>query len=78
MKTMKCSQLGGACDLEFHANTFDEMAAISQAHGKEMYEQQDAAHLEAMSKVGEMMKMPGEMEKWLEAKQKEFAALPED
>jgi hypothetical protein len=78
MKTMKCSQLGGACDLDFHAETFDEIAAISQAHGKEMYEQQDAEHLAAMGKVGEMMKTPGEMEKWLEGKRNEFDALPED
>ena len=78
MKTMICNQLGGACDLEFRAETFDEIAAISQAHGKEMYEQQEAAHLAAMGKVGEMMKTPGEMEKWLEGKRKEFEALPED
>jgi len=25
MKTMKCSQLGGTCDLDFRANTFEEM-----------------------------------------------------
>lgn len=25
MKTMNCKQLGGACDLEFHANTFDAL-----------------------------------------------------
>jgi predicted small metal-binding protein len=77
MKTMKCSQLGGACDLEFKANTFDEMASLSQAHGMEMYQQQDAAHLEAMGKIQEMMKTPGEMEKWQEEKRKEFEALPE-
>jgi len=25
MKTMTCNQLGGACDLEFHANSFEEI-----------------------------------------------------
>ena len=33
MKTMTCRELGGACDLEFHANTFDEIAQLSQKHG---------------------------------------------
>ena len=42
MKTMTCKQLGGACDQEFQAETFEEMAALSQQHGKEMFQQQDA------------------------------------
>ena len=28
MKTMTCKQLGGACDLEFIANTFEEMSKM--------------------------------------------------
>ena len=38
MKTMTCKQLGGACDKEFHANTFDEMAEMSKTHGMEMFQ----------------------------------------
>ncbi len=30
MKTMTCKQLGGACDKEFQANTFEEMAELSK------------------------------------------------
>lgn len=78
MKTMTCKQLGGACDLEFHANTFEEMAKLSQKHGMEMHQKQDAAHLEAMKKVQELMKSPGDMQSWQEEKRKEFEALPED
>ena len=26
MKTMTCKQLGGACDIEFTANSFEEIA----------------------------------------------------
>ena len=26
MKTITCNQLGGACDLAFHADTFESMA----------------------------------------------------
>lgn len=38
MKTMTCKQLGGACGLAFHANTFDEMAELSKNHGMEMFQ----------------------------------------
>jgi len=58
MKKMTCKQLGGACDLEFQANTFDEIAELSKKHGKEMFEKNDAAHLEAMHKMQELMKNP--------------------
>ena len=78
MKTMTCKQLGGACDKEFHAETFEEMAEQSKQHGMEMFQTQDAAHLDAMNKIQEMMKTPGAMEKWFESKRKEFEALPEE
>ena len=69
MKTMTCCQLGGACDLEFKAKTFEEMAALSRAHGKNMFKKQDAAHLAAMAEA---------MQEWFDAKRQEFANLPED
>lgn len=78
MKTMSCKQLGGACDQEFHANTFEEMAELSKAHGMEMFQKQDEIHLEAMNKIQELMKKPGAMEEWFESKRKEFEALPEN
>ena len=77
MKSMTCKQLGGACDKTFQAETFEELAELSKQHGMEMFQKQDPQHLEAMSKIQEMMKTPGEMEKWFEAKRKEFEALPE-
>jgi hypothetical protein len=77
MKTMTCNQLGGACDKEFHADAFEEIAEMSKQHGMEMFQKQDEAHLKAMNKMQELMKNPGEMEKWFEAKRKEFEALPE-
>ena len=77
MKTMTCNQLGGACNKEFHAETFEEFAEMSKQHGMEMFQKGDAAHIEAMNKMQELMKSPGEMEKWFESKRKEFEALPE-
>jgi hypothetical protein len=77
MKTMTCAQLGGACDKEFCAGTFEEMAQLSQQHGMEMYQQQDAPHLEAMQKMQELMKDPEKMQEWFDSKKKEFDSLPE-
>ena len=78
MKTMTCKQLGGACDKEFKANTFKEMANLSQEHAKEMFQKGDKAHLKAMEKMSELMKNPESMVEWMETKQKEFEALPEN
>jgi hypothetical protein len=78
MKTMTCKQLGGACEQEFHASSFDEMAELSQQHGKEMMQQKEAAHLNAMQAMGELMKDPAAMQGWFEARKAEFAALPDD
>ncbi len=78
MKTMSCRQLGGACDKEFHANSFEEIAEMSKQHGMEMFQKKDEAHLRAMSEMQEIMKAPDAMKSWFENKKKEFDALPED
>jgi peptide subunit release factor 1 (eRF1) len=78
MKTMTCNQLAGACDKEFHAETFDEMAQLSQQHGTEMFQNGDEAHLKAMEQMKEKMSDPKAMQEWMEEKHKEFDALPED
>lgn len=73
---MTCRQLGGACELEFYANTFKEMAELSKNHGMEMFHKGDKPHLEAMQKMQELMKSPDAMNEWFENKRKEFEALP--
>ena len=79
MKTMTCNQLGGACDVEFRAETFEEMAELSKNHGMEMYQQGDAEHIKAMEKMQERMtNNPAAVQEWFESKQREFDALPED
>ena len=78
MKTMNCKQLGGACNMKFHASSFEEIAELSKQHGMEMFQKQDKDHLEAMNKIQELMKQPGAMQMWFENKKKEFQALPED
>ena len=76
MKKMTCNQLGGACDLEFHAETFDEMAAQSKAHGMDMFQKGDEPHLKAMQNMQSMMQTPDAMNKWFDDRRKEFDALP--
>ncbi|MDQ7048324.1 MAG: hypothetical protein Q9M92_01815 [Enterobacterales bacterium] len=77
MKSMTCKQLGGACDLEFSANSFEEIANLSKQHGMEMFQKQDSEHLDAMNEIQAMMKEPGAMQKWFESKRQEFDALPD-
>ena len=78
MKTMTCKQLGGACDLEFQASTFEEIADLSQKHGMEMFQKQDPDHLEAMGKIQDLMQDPEAMKNWMGSKRKEFESLPEN
>lgn len=78
MKKMTCKQLGGACDLEFHAATFEEMADLSKKHGIEMFEKKDIPHLRAMKEMKESMQAPDAFDLWFEGKRKEFNALAEN
>ena len=55
---MTCKQLGGASDLEFHANSFDEIAEDSKNHAMDMLEKNDPAHINAMDKMRQLMKTP--------------------
>ena len=74
MKSMTCIQLGGACDLVFSGETFDDLASQSQQHGKEMFGANDSPHMEAMGAMMELMKS-GEMDSWMAARKAEFEAL---
>ena len=78
MKTMTCKQLGGACEKQFHANSFDEMAELSKQHGMEMFKQNDEAHLSAMKAMQDLMQNAEKMREWFDRKKAEFEALPED
>ena len=77
MKAMTCNQLGGACEKEFHANSFEEIAGMSKQHVMDMIQKNDAAHLQAMKTMQDLMKNPEAMKQWFENKKKEFEALPE-
>ncbi|MBW2173488.1 MAG: DUF1059 domain-containing protein [Deltaproteobacteria bacterium] len=78
MKTMTCTQLGGACNEKFKAATFEEIAEMSKKHGSEMSQKGDEEHLKAMDKMKELMQDPNAMQEWFENKRKEFESLPDD
>ena len=73
---MTCKELGGACDVEFQADSFDQMAQLSRQHGMEMMQQGDADHLDAMQKMQELMKDPNAMNAWFAVRKAAFDALP--
>lgn len=72
---MTCKQLGGACNMEFKANTFEEIAEMSKKHGAEMFQKGEESHLKAMNEMRELMKSPEGMKVWFENKKTEFNAL---
>ena len=78
MKTMTCRQLGGACELEFHAETFEQIAEMSQQHGMQMFKEKDEAHLKAMEEMKTLMSDPDAMKKWFDGRKREFEALPSE
>ena len=78
MKTMTCSQLAGACDTAFHAETFQEMGELSRTHAMEMAEKGDQEHIAKMNEMKELMTKPGAVEEWFAKVQNEFDALPDD
>ncbi len=78
MKTMTCKQMGGACDETFSAETFEEMAELSKAHGMDMFQKQDGAHLAIMGEMKSLMEKPGAMEEYMANKRREFDEAPED
>jgi predicted small metal-binding protein len=78
MKTMTCKQLGGACDQTFSANSFDEIAMMVSKHAREMVQNGDLAHVEAMNEMRNNMTSPEATKAWMDDKRKAFDALPAD
>ena len=75
---MTCKQLSGVCNTEFHANTFEEMSALSKKHGMEMYQKGDREHIKAMKEMMKLMKDPKAMKQCMDTMRREFDAVPED
>ena len=78
MKTMTCKQLGGACEKQFSANSFDEIAMMVSKHAREMVQNGDVAHLKAMNEMRNKMTSPDASKAWMDDKRKAFDALAAD
>lgn len=78
MKTMTCKQLGGPCDLAFHANSADDVIKAEDKHLKEMVANGDDSHQPALKAMQARWKNPIAGWGWYSSVKKEFAALPED
>jgi hypothetical protein len=76
MKTMTCKQLGGSCEQTFSANTFDEIAMMVSKHAREMVQQGDAAHIQAMNEMRSQMSSPDAVNAWMDEKRKLFESAP--
>lgn len=75
---MTCKQLGGACDMTFSAETFEEIGELSKAHGMDMFQSGDEEHLQAMQEMMKLVQNPQAMEQWFAEKKAMFEALPKD
>jgi predicted small metal-binding protein len=51
MKRLACRDLGGPCDTEFTADSFEEMGKKAQQHAMEQMQNGDEAHLLAANKM---------------------------
>jgi predicted small metal-binding protein len=78
MKTMTCKELGGACNQTFSADTFDEIAMMVSKHAREMVQQGDIAHINAMNEMRNSMSSPDAINAWMDNKRKAFDARPND
>lgn len=78
MKTMTCSQLGGACDFQLHGETADEVIKLQDKHLNDMVAGGDETHDVALKEMKGRWKRPVSGMKWYKNAKREFAALPED
>lgn len=78
MKTMTCSQLGGACDLELRGETADEVIQAQDKHLKEVVAAGDEAHRSALNDMKGRWRNPIKGMGWYKNTKRDFAALAED
>jgi hypothetical protein len=76
MKTMTCRELGGACDLELHGATADEVIVQQDEHLKAVVAEGDTAHEQALNDMKGRWKRPISGMKWYRNTKREFAARP--
>ena len=78
MKTMTCRQLGGACDLELHGESADDVIHQQDEHLKAVVAGGDDAHVPARNDMKARWRRPVSGLKWYNATKRAFADLPDD
>ena len=78
MRKINCRELGGACDMEFFGNSFEDVVKQSQEHGMQMFQKKDKLHLNAMEEMKSLMASSDAMEKWMIERQTYFDSLPDE
>lgn len=78
MKTMTCRELGGACDLELHGETADDVIVQQDQHLKDVVAGGDTAHEEALKAMQGRWKRPISGMKWYRATKRAFAERAAD
>jgi hypothetical protein len=78
MKTMTCRDLGGACDLELHGETADEVIKLQDQHLNQVVAGGDTAHEDALKAMKGRWKRPVSGLKWYRSTKRDFAARPEN
>ena len=77
MKTMTCTQLGGACDLQLTGTTADEVIKAQDQHLRDAVAGGDGTHAEALQAMQGRWKHPVKGMGWYRQVKRDFAALPE-
>ncbi len=77
MKRLTCRELGGACDLDFEADSFEDMASMSRLHSMEMLGQKDQEHIEAIHRMRAIMEDVSQMQNWYREKRSLFRSAPD-
>jgi predicted small metal-binding protein len=76
MKTMTCSQLGGACELAHTGNDHNEIIHAQDRHLREVVAAGDTAHERALADMKSRWRKPISGMKWYKQVQRDFEALP--
>jgi predicted small metal-binding protein len=78
MKTMTCSQLGGACDLPLVGEDANEIIKAQDRHLREAVAAGNSDHEPALGDMKGRWRHPVSGMKWYKKVQRDFAALPSD
>ena len=78
MKTMTCTQLGGACDLPLRGATADEVIKLQDKHLRSVVAEGDETHRAALEQMKGRWKHPIKGMGWYNRVKRDFAALADD